>query len=71
MCIACEIKNGGRTEILDNPSTDYKIYIENAANIFRLHMKKQRKKQMKILLSLIGKLVYLIMFGLLSKLIRH
>ena len=42
MCIACEIKNGGRTEILDNPSTNYKIYIENVANIFRLHMTNGR-----------------------------
>ena len=42
MCIACEIKNGERTEILDNPATDYKIYIENAANIFRLHITNGR-----------------------------
>ena len=42
MCIACEIKNGGRTDILDNSATDYKIYIENVANIFRLHMTNSR-----------------------------
>ena len=43
MCIACEIKNGERTEILDNSATDYEIYIENVANIFRLHMTNGRR----------------------------
>lgn len=38
MCVACEIKNGERTEVLDNSATDYKVYLENVANIFRLHM---------------------------------
>lgn len=42
MCIACEIENGERTKLLDNHATDYKVYLENAANIFRLHMENGR-----------------------------
>ena len=42
MCVAWEIKKGVRTGILDNSATDYKIYIENVANIFRLHMTNGR-----------------------------
>lgn len=38
MCVACEIQNGERTEVLDNSTTDFKVYLENVANIFRLHM---------------------------------
>ena len=41
MC-GCELKNGERIVILEPSTTDYKVYIENVANVFRFHMKDGR-----------------------------
>lgn len=38
MCVACEIENGERTRLLSNQTSDSKLYLENVANRFRLHM---------------------------------
>ena len=38
MCSGCELKNGERVSVLEPSTTDYKVYIENVANTFRLHM---------------------------------
>lgn len=42
MCSGCDLKNGERTRILDNSNTDFKVYLENVANRFRLHMTNGR-----------------------------
>lgn len=38
MCSGCDLKNGERTKVIDNSTTDFVVYLENSANIFRLHM---------------------------------
>lgn len=42
MCSGCDLKNGERTKVIDNERTDFVVYLENAANVFRLHMTNGR-----------------------------
>ena len=42
MCIGCDLKNGEKVVVLEPATTDYKVYLENCANVFRLHMTNGR-----------------------------
>lgn len=42
MCIGCDLKNGERVVVLEPSTTDYKVYVENVAGVFRLHMENGR-----------------------------
>ena len=38
MCIGCDLKNGERIKVISNSKTDFVVYMENSAEVFRLHM---------------------------------
>ena len=47
MCIGCDLKNGEIIELLHIATTDCKVYMENAAGGFRLHLQNDNKHHVR------------------------
>lgn len=42
MCLGCDLKNGEKINLISNPKTDFKVFIENQEEVFKLHMTNER-----------------------------
>ena len=49
MCIGCELKNGDRVKVLEPSTMDCKVYLENVAGTFRLHITNERHHNTRVI----------------------